>query len=208
MPASRRESKHRSGVGPPDRRGRPSRAFTIFAIATIAALIFGLLAAVAPAIFAAFDRDDAFVLKPPIDVTPGAEEAEMRARIEENPEDVNAVVILADLLANSGRPTEAIDWYEKAVNLRPDDPALRIAFGRTLLGANFPLDAEIQLKKAAEIAPDDPEPVYLLGELYQHAQPTRLDDARRMYQQVIDMAPESVYAERAKSEIDAIDKGS
>ena len=139
-----------------------------------------------------------------VQVTPGAEEAQMRARIKDNPKDVNAMVILASLLANNGEGTEAIQWYSKAVDLKPDDETLRVAFGTVLMQYNFYLDSEIQLQKAHDLTPSDPQPLYLLGQLYENKTPAEPDKARQYYQQAVSASPDSVYANLANDRIAAL----
>lgn len=187
---------------------RPSRAFTIFAIAVIALMIFFLFAAVIPDLMSNRRSSDGVDLSAALTVTPGAEEARMRERLQQNPNDVNAMMILAQFLANSGKGTEAIQWYDKAIQQRPDDYDLRVAFGRTLMENGFAADAELQLQKAAELQPSNPEPVYLLGQLYQNQNPPRNDDARQKYDQVLKMAPDSSFARQAKDALSKLQSGS
>jgi Tfp pilus assembly protein PilF len=141
-----------------------------------------------------------------VQVTPGGEEERLTARLQQNPDDVDAMLTLADLMSNTGRGTDAIHWYEEAVQRRPDDAEIRTSFGVTLQRYNHPLDAELQLKKARELAPTDPEPAYYLGIGYAQAQPPRTDEARAAFQAAIDAAPDSVYADLAKQQLDQLDK--
>jgi len=191
----------------PAPRRRHSRLFVILAVVVSAVLVIGLIEVVLLDLFSSRGSDDVF-LQPQIAVTPGSQEAEMRARLQENPDDVNAMLVLADLLANTGRASEAVQWYEKAVQARPDDVGLRVAFGRTLMQGGYRLDAEIQFKKAIELAPTNPEPIFFLGQLYQESDPPRESDARAQYERVIEVAPESVYAQRAKEQLVALDRAS
>ncbi len=140
-----------------------------------------------------------------VQVTPGAEEAQMRARLAKDPKDVNAMIILADLLANTGQGTEAIQWYDKAVQLKPDDVSLRVAFGTVLMQYQFYLDAELQLKKANELNPNDPQPLYLLGQLYENETPSKPVQALAMYRQAASVQPDSVYANLANGRITALE---
>jgi cytochrome c-type biogenesis protein CcmH/NrfG len=140
-----------------------------------------------------------------VQVTPGAEEAQMRARLQQNPNDFDAMVILADLLANTGRGPESIQWYEKAVKIKPDEESLRIAFGTVLMQYNYYLDSELQLKKAHDLSPNDPQPLYLLGQLYENESPPQPELARQLYQQAASVQPDSVYANLAKDRITALD---
>lgn len=139
-----------------------------------------------------------------VQVTPGAEEAQMRARLQKNPNDVDAMVILADLLANSGRGTESFQWYDKAVTLRPNDLSLRIAFGTVLMQYAYNLDAQIQFQKAHDLDPKDPQSLYLLGQLYENENPPQIAQALKMYQQAETADPGSVYSGLAKDRIAAL----
>ena len=168
----------------------------------IGAILLGLLVVIIPTSFGGGNNSNNS--DHTIQVTPGAEEAQMRARIKDNPKDVNAMVILASLLANNGQGTEAIQWYGKAVDLKPDDESLRVAFGSVLMQYNFYLDAEIQLQKAHDITPSDPQPLYLLGQLYENKSPSEPDKALDFYQQAASASPDSVYAQLASDRIAAI----
>ncbi|HET7035327.1 MAG TPA: tetratricopeptide repeat protein [Thermomicrobiaceae bacterium] len=184
---------------PPRKR---SRWLPLFAAIGIALMVFGLLVVLIPSGGSSDSGDAGSVLPPP---TPGAAEAQMRARLQQDPNDVNAMSVLADILANSGRIDEAVPYYEKVIQQKPNDEALRVAFGSALMHANYNGDAEQELLKARELTPSDPQPLYLLGQLYESWQPPRLDDARKMYQAVLDTAPDSSYAARAKDRLSALD---
>ena len=186
----------------PKRKG-PSCFFIIFAAGLIIFLVLLSVASVLMPLSPGSEVDTSQDLPPMPQVTPGAAEAEMKARLDKDPHDVNAMVSLAELMANTGRGEEAIQWYEKAVTERPDDAKLRIGFGQTLTHASHYLDAQIQLQKAQELDPKNPEPSFLLGQLYQQVQPPKPDDARKMFEQVIQIDPGSVFAQRAREQLSA-----
>jgi len=139
-----------------------------------------------------------------ITVTPGGEEARLRQRLTEDPQDVGALTALADLLANTGRGAEAIDLYEQAIRLRPDDPALRLALGRTLLLYRYYADAELQLQWAHDLDPDDPAPLYFLGQLYEARSPPDIERARTLYEQAVRIAPDSPYGRLAEQRLNQL----
>lgn len=139
-----------------------------------------------------------------ITITPGAEEARLRQRLAENPEDVGAMMALADVLSNTGRGIEAVELYEQAIQLRPDDPGLRLALGRTLLRYGYYADAEVQLQRAHQLDASDPAPLYFLGQVYESRSPPDTDQARAMYKQVVEMAPDSPYGRLARQRLDAL----
>lgn len=186
-------------------RRQRNRFLPLFAAIGIAVLLFSLIFSVLPALNQG-DSNNGNTLNQ-LELTPGSEETEMRERLETNPDDVDAMIILANLLVNTGRGSEAIGLYERAVNLRPDDIDLRVAFGQTLMRSQHWLDAQLQFERAREINPDDPEPVYLLGTLYQSMNPPKEAEAKEMFETVIQIAPDSVYASRAEEAL-AVDSGS
>ncbi len=187
---------------PPSRpRTRKSALFPLLSAIGIGAILLGLIVVILPATFGGGGGNGSNNSNTQVQVTPGAEEADMRARIQKNPNDVDAIVILADLLANTGRTSEAIQWYDKAIKLKPDDEALHVAFGSVLMQDNYSLDAELQLKKAHDLNPNDPEPLYLLGQLYEHQPTPQLDQARAMYEQAVKVQSGTVYANLAKERL-------
>ncbi len=176
----------------------------LFSAIGIGAILLGLIVVIIPATFGG-GGNGSTNSNAQVQVTPGAEEADMRARLQKNPKDVDAMVILADLLANTGRTTEAIQWYGKAIELKPDDEPLRVAFGSVLMQDNFTLDAEVQFKRAHDLNPNDPEPLYLLGQLYEHEANPQVEQARSMYEQASKVQPGTVYAGLARERLKALD---
>ena len=184
------------------KRGVLLPLFTALGIGT---LLLGLLVVVLPIGGSGDGGDQSNSSDTTVQVTPGAEEAQMRARLQKNPNDVDAMVILADLLANSGRGTESIQWYGKAVEQRPNDQSLRVAFGTVLMQYAYNLDAQLQFQKAHDLNPKDPQPLYMLGQLYENETPPQLAQARDMYQQAENADPGSVYSGLAKDRIADLD---
>jgi cytochrome c-type biogenesis protein CcmH/NrfG len=171
----------------------------------IGTLLLGLLVAFLPSGGSGNSGDQSTNPATTVQVTPGAEEAQVRARLQKTPGDVDAMIILADLLANSGRGTESFQWYDKAVQQRPNDLSLRIAFGTVLMQYAYDLDAQIQFQKAHELNPKDPQSLYMLGQLYENETPPQMAQARTMYQQAEAADPGSVYSGLAKNRIAALD---
>ena len=191
-----------SSSGRKRKRGIALPLITAIGIGT---LLLALLIAVLPSGGNVNDATQSNDANSAVQVTPGAEEADMRARLAKNPNDVDAMVILADLLANSGRGPESIQWYDKAVQARPNDVSLHIAFGTVLMQYAYNLDAKLQFQKAHELNPKDPQPLYMLGQLFEHQEQPDLSQARDMYKQAEAADPGSVYAELAKNRLAALD---
>jgi len=185
------------------RRGRKRRtnlAYAIMAIGIVMLLAVSSVAAVLVGRTSGGDSNDT-VDDPPQQVTPGAEISRLETQVANDPDDVDSMVVLADVLEGSGDTSDAVRWMETAVAKRPDDAQLRQAFGRILQRQGSVFDAELQLKKAAELDPNDPQTAYYLGLLYESFAQPHLDDAQRWYQKAIDLDPESFAADQARQRL-------
>jgi cytochrome c-type biogenesis protein CcmH/NrfG len=130
--------------------------------------------------------------------------AEIRQTAEANPDDVNAVLLLADVLGNTGKLDEAIPQYEKAIELAPDDASVRYAFARALADGDRRADAELQFQKVLEMEPDHQAALYYLAELYMEWEPRRQEEAEALYQRAIEADPDSFLASQAKDRLTTI----
>lgn len=124
--------------------------------------------------------------------------------VEENPDDVDAVLLLANVLGNSGRLTDAIPYYEQAIQLAPDDPSVRLDFARALADAGFHADAELQFQRVLDRRPESQEALYYLAELYMRWEPARESEAVHLYQRSVAVNPESFLAEQAVNQLNAL----
>lgn len=130
--------------------------------------------------------------------------ADQRKVVEENPEDVDAVLLLANILGNSGHLDEAIGYYEQAVQLAPDDASVRLDFARALADGDLQQDAELQFKKVLEMEPDNQAALFYLAELYMEWDPKRQEEAEQLYQQAIDADPDTFLASQATDRLTTI----
>lgn len=130
--------------------------------------------------------------------------AEQKKVVEENPEDVDAILLLANILGNSGRLDEAIPYYEQAADLAPEDSSIRLDFARTLADGGLQQDAELQFQKALELDPENQEAMYYLAELYFAWTPPRTEEAMALLEQSIAINPDSFIAEQAQRQLDSI----
>ena len=126
---------------------------------------------------------------------------EMRADANANPNDSATLAALANYLANTGQTDEAIIWYQKAIDLTPDDSDLRLDFGIALAKGEKYADAEVQFKKVLAAIPTYAQAYLSLGQLYLDWIPPREADAISAFHSAISIDPTSVVADRARDEI-------
>lgn len=124
-------------------------------------------------------------------------ETDLRSTAEANPSDASAAAALANYLANTGRLTEAIGWYERALRLDPGNMEIRLDFARALAEGDKRKDAELQFQKVLAAQPGNAQAHYDLAELYRHWVPPRIDDAVAEYRLTIQTGPDTYVAELA-----------
>lgn len=119
----------------------------------------------------------------------------LEARLAADGSDVEGWARLANARRVLGEPDKARAAFERALALRPDDPALVSGLAALLLGPAEPADglprvgpeARAAYERLALLAPDDPEPWWYLG--LAAAQAGRPEEARRHWQRVLALLP-------------------
>lgn len=129
---------------------------------------------------------------------------EQRATVEANPNDLEAVLLLANILGNSDRLDEAIPYYETAVDLAPNDASVRLDFARALADGQLRQDAELQFRKVLELQPDSQEALYYLAELYRNWEPPRAEEAAALYEKSVAVDPNSFIGGQARNQLNSI----
>lgn len=126
------------------------------------------------------------------------------AQVRANPNDVNTITVLANILQNQGDYPGAIAWYEKAVALQPDNVATRLAFGQALGAFGQRFDAEAQYRRVLELDSKNAQAEYYLGELYKTWNPPRPEEARLHYQRASDLEPEGNWGRAARGALERL----
>jgi cytochrome c-type biogenesis protein CcmH/NrfG len=134
--------------------------------------------------------------------------AEQETVVAQNPDDVDEIVFLANLLGNTGRINEAVPYYERAVSLAPDDLGIRLDFARTLSDAGLRKDAETQFLVVLEADPDNQNAHYYLAELYRSWDPPRIEEAIAHYQRVVDIDTTTFVSQLARDQLTSLAPGS
>lgn len=210
MSKSRRPSPSRSPTRRPGREGiypkrsaggaRTSRAQLVFAVLSslvICGLIAAALVAVSPSgwlegLGSDEEGDQENLQDPNQDVI-----SQQQTVVAGNPDDVEALLLLANVLGNSDRLAEAIPIYERVLELAPGDANARLSFARALSDGGMIADAELQFRKVLELAPDNQQAHYYLAELYRLSTPPRDDEAIMHYQRAAEIDHTTLISERS-----------
>lgn len=133
--------------------------------------------------------------------------AAQETMVAENPGDLEALLLLADLLGNSNRLDEAIPVFERALALSPDDVSARVSFARALADGQMHADAELQFEIALEVDPDNQQAHYYLAELYVGWAPARTDDSFPHYRRAAEIDPTTLIGERSQTQLETLGAG-
>ena len=175
-------------------------AFTVLALLVICSLLAGSLGTAVVDGLNNGDADPDEFDSPQDDLA-----ASLRARLEEDPEDTATMLLLANLLGNTGQVPEAITWYERVLALNPDDQTARLDFAQTLTSAGSRADAEIQFLRVIDGDPSNVDAHLDLARLYRDWNPPRIAEAATLYQRTIEIAPAGDFKrERASEELRAL----
>lgn len=127
--------------------------------------------------------------------------------VANNPESLEDLLLLGNLLGNSDRLSEAIPIYERALEIAPDDVEARVSFARALADGGMNADAELQFNKALEIDPESQPAHYYLAELYMSETPARTDDAVAHYRRAAEIDSGTLIGERSQTQLDTLGAG-
>lgn len=132
--------------------------------------------------------------------------ADQQTVVAQNPDDIDQILLLANLLVNTGRMPEATEWYERALELDPENNGVRLDFARSLQENGLTADAEAQFLRVLEADPDSLPGHYYLARLYMDWKPQRREEARAHYERVVEINPLSFLAEQAQVELDSMNQ--
>lgn len=132
-----------------------------------------------------------------------ATHAEAAARID--PDDIDVLVLQADIANQQGKTGSAIEFLKTAISLDTASPELQYRIGRVYQDANLFDASREHLERAAGIRPNWAAPHVALGQLYSKRR--RFDDAVAAFEKAVELEPSEenravlnvAFAERKKS---------
>ncbi len=196
-----RPAQARRASAPKPRGSRLQVIFAIVALVIVITLVLGSLLTVLPLGFGSTAPPTPFGGVPASsNIVPTYE-----ARVRANPQDADAMLVLANTLQNGGDYPGAIGWYERAVALQPDRVDWRLAFGQALYSYGQLFDAEVQYRRAIALDPQSADAEYALGNLYVRWNPPRLEEARSHLARASELQPEGSTGRAARAAIDRLD---
>jgi cytochrome c-type biogenesis protein CcmH/NrfG len=206
VPGSRMSARYAKSTKPPKKPQRKLSTLQLVAVIftglVICSMIGGVTASIVLDSWSGSGDDEAAV-----DGSTDANDDvlhEMETAAAENPQDAEAQAALGNYYANTDNFDLAVTYYEKAVQLSPEDWTIRLTFAQALMTNQKLSDAELQFDKILEAEPHNATAWYYLGQLYEMWNPPRDDEAIFAYQQVIRYGPDTYVATQAVLKLSAL----
>ncbi len=89
--------------------------------------------------------------------------SELKSIVSKNPEDASSIIMLANLLHDSGLPEDAIIYYKKFLSLHESDPDARVDLGICYFELGDNASAKAEMEKAIKFSPKHQKAHYNLG---------------------------------------------
>jgi cytochrome c-type biogenesis protein CcmH/NrfG len=129
--------------------------------------------------------------------------AKLRSTAQGNPRDAATRVQLGNLYFDSGRFQDAAQWYSQALEIEPRNVNASTDLGITYYYMNQPDRALAQFDRSLAVDPRHSKTLLNVGIVRAWGKQD-LEGAARAWQRVIDVAPGSQEASRAKQGLDGI----
>ncbi len=135
---------------------------------------------------------------------------EQRARLEAlqqavalNPDNLAAVLELANLYYDLGRFQEAVPLYQRYLSADPGQAEVRIDYAYALFASGEQEAGIAELRRVLERFPDHPIALFNLGILL--AQQGKFDEARQFFRELIRLHPTLPLSQRARQALQMVD---
>ena len=130
--------------------------------------------------------------------------SELMAAVQDSPNDAELLFELGERFFQANEWESAIEWFTRLLEVEPDNVHARTDIGTANFNLGWYEEAKAAWLAVLEIDPDDAQAHYNLGFLYANAEPQDLESARREWQRVIELAPDSDLATTAQVHLESL----
>lgn len=185
----------------PARSGVPKALWVLLGLIAVAGVIFavywfGRPSSDLPGMTSAQTPSAAPSAAPTVDA---AKLAELMAKVQANPKDVESLTAISDLYYNAGDWTNARAFADKVLAVDPKNEKALIAAGAAAYNGGDPTAAEKYWTTGAKYFPNNAEIHYDLGWLYMTTKRTDLMKAE--WAKVVELAPGSQMAKNVQQQV-------
>lgn len=122
-------------------------------------------------------------------------EANLKASIDSNPKDLDALIQLGNLYYDNGKFKDAIEWYGKALEIDPSNVNVRTDRGSSYWSLKQADAAIAEFQKSLQVNPSHAQTLFNLGIVYLHGK-NDMEEARKAWEKLLATNPD--YPDRAR----------
>ncbi len=137
-----------------------------------------------------------------------AKVADLMAKVQANPEDVDTLMALADEFYAGGLYEEATSWLDKVLVIEPAHIQALLAKGAVAFNTGDLATAETTWKRVVEVEPENVEAHYDLGFLYLNSATPDWEGLQREWNEVIRLDPDSELAKTVGAHLASLEMAS
>ncbi len=130
--------------------------------------------------------------------------ADLMAQYQKDPQNVDVLFEIGESFFLANRFQEALDWEQKLLAIDPKNVHVRTDLGTSYFNLGKADEAKAAWLAGLDASPDDVQLHYNMGFLYANAEPRDVVAARKEWQRVVDLAPDSELAKVVKTHMDAL----
>lgn len=132
--------------------------------------------------------------------------AQLMSEVKASPRDVSAMIELGDIFFEAHQYRSAGTWMKRAVAVDPGNVKARVPLGAAEFNSGDIAGAKRDWLRVVAANPKNIEALYDLGFLYVSREPPNMADAKRMWDRVIALAPNSSLAKTIATHIKGLEK--
>lgn len=128
------------------------------------------------------------------------QEKMLKEILSKDPKNLNALINLGNMMMDSSRFSEAVDAYQKALDIDPKNTDVRVDMGTCYKNMGKPDIAVKEYRQALEVNPKHLHAIKNLGIVYAYDLHDK-KEAVKAFEKALEIAPNDPDAERVKQEI-------
>ena len=141
-----------------------------------------------------------FPTGPVVNVQSGEQEKMLREVIAKDPKNLNALINLGNMMMDTSRFSEAVEAYQKALDIDPKNVDVRVDMGTCYRKLGKPDVALKEYRKALELNPNHLFALKNMGVVFAYDL-RDADQAVKAFEKALALAPNAPDAEQLKQEI-------
>lgn len=134
--------------------------------------------------------------------------SKLMRKLKADPNDVKTLVAIGNVFFNARDFNSAGSFMQRALTIKPGDVQARLALGASEFNLGDVADARRDWQRVIAADPKNVEAYYDLGFLYVSQDPPDMANTKKMWEKVVELAPDSQVAKSVSTHLEGLEKAS